>query len=58
MFYVHKDFHGAVTYEFGGVFAWQMYGTTQAEDSIGPYTVRYYIYAYSILYKDEYILKL
>lgn len=33
-----KDLHGAVTYEFGGIFAWQMYGTADAVDLAGPYT--------------------
>lgn len=34
-----KEFHGAVTYAFGGVFAWQMYSAVDAIDEYGkPYT--------------------
>lgn len=35
-----QDFHGAVTYFFGGIFSWQMYGSAEASDENGnPYTV-------------------
>jgi hypothetical protein len=30
-----KDFHGAVTYMFDGVFSWQMYGSAEALDEYG-----------------------
>lgn len=30
-----KDFHGAVTYMFDGIFSWQMYGSAEALDEFG-----------------------
>ena len=30
-----KDFHGAVTYAFDGIFSWQMYGSAEAVDEAG-----------------------
>ena len=34
------DFHGAVTYAFKGIFAWQMYSAVDAVDEFGKaYTV-------------------
>lgn len=30
-----KDFHGAVTYMFDGIFSWQMYGSAEAMDEYG-----------------------
>ena len=35
-----SDLHGAVTFSFGGIFAWQMYVAIDARDLSGPYTVR------------------
>lgn len=32
---MRKDFHGAVTYAFDGVFSWQMYGSAEAIDEMG-----------------------
>ena len=33
-----KEFHGAVTYAFDGIFSWQMYGSTEANEEGKPYT--------------------
>ena len=33
-----KEFHGAVTYAFDGIFSWQMYGSTEATEDGKPYT--------------------
>ncbi len=33
-----KEFHGAVTYAFDGIFSWQMYGSTEAHEDGKPYT--------------------
>lgn len=30
-----KDYHGAVTYAFGGIFGWEMYGSVEATDDTG-----------------------
>eukprot|EP00607_Mallomonas_marina_P007139 CAMPEP_0182438290 /NCGR_PEP_ID=MMETSP1167-20130531/85654_1 /TAXON_ID=2988 /ORGANISM="Mallomonas Sp, Strain CCMP3275" /LENGTH=376 /DNA_ID=CAMNT_0024631571 /DNA_START=1832 /DNA_END=2962 /DNA_ORIENTATION=+ len=35
---MRRDFHGAVTYGFEGVFAWQMYGAASSSDISGVYT--------------------
>ena len=38
--YLWIDFHGAVAYTNGGIFSWQMYGTSENTDETGtPYTV-------------------
>jgi len=36
-----KDFHGAVTYAFDGIFSWQMYGSAEAVDESGKSYTEY-----------------
>lgn len=36
-----KDFHGAVTYAFDGIFSWQMYGSAEAMDETGKVYTEY-----------------
>jgi hypothetical protein len=36
-----KDFHGAVTYAFDGIFSWQMYGSAEAVDETGKSYTEY-----------------
>jgi len=36
-----KDFHGAVTYAFDGIFSWQMYGSAEAVDEAGKSYTEY-----------------
>lgn len=43
---LYVDFHGAVAYAYGGVFAWQMYGTAENTDESGtPYTVSFMLFS-------------
>ena len=43
-----KEFHGAVTYAFGGVFSWSMYGSTEAVDEVKIFDNIYAHFKFSI----------